>query len=377
MKLKLLLAFGVLVQLAQSTPMSFRSRLPADEVVKPFADETGYRLPNSTIPIRYDVSLKTEIHRAEAAFSGIVKIRIKAVEPTSDVTLHYRQLTIEGIGLYDSADPPVLIENDVKFTSDDDHEFLVLKLTNPLTVDTEYLVEIQYQGFLRDDNMGFYRSSYKNAAGQTTWLATTQLENTDARHAFPCYDEPAFRAVFGIEIKHDASYEAISNMPVSSSEPEVGTNFVITKFSDTPSVQPYLIAFMISDFKSIESTDEKQRVYARPQSIEDKEAELALDVGQRILTMFEEHLGVPYDLPKMYQVAVPDFDAGAMENWGLVTYREDYLLYNETIATTKQRENVITVIAHEFAVSLTRLRYGLLDNCAVSLDNCAALLDDA
>lgn len=352
MKLKLLLAFGVMVHVAKSIPMSLRRGFPAGEVIKSLADETGYRLPNSTIPIRYDVSLKTEIHRADAAFSGIVKIRIKAIEATSDVTLHYRQLTIEGIGLYDAADPPVLIENDVEYTSDDDHEFLVLKLTNPLTVDTEYLVEIQYQGLLRDDNMGFYRSSYKNATGQTTWLATTQLENTDARHAFPCYDEPAFRAVFGIEIKHDDSYEAISNMPVLSREAVVGTNLVITKFSDTPSVQPYLIAFMISDFKSIESADKKQRVYARPQSIDDKEAELALDAGQRILAKFEEHLGVPYDLPKMYQVAVPDFDAGAMENWGLVTYREEYLLYNETIATTKQRENVITVIAHEFAVSL-------------------------
>lgn len=138
-----------------------------------------------------------------------------------------------------------------------------------------------------------------------------------------------------------------------SRTPDTG-NYVITKFEEVPSVQTYLIAFVVSDFLYEEDASTARiphRVYAKPESILNHEAMLAVDSSIKFITKFEEYLGVNYPLPKMDQFAVPDFAAGAMENWGLVTYREPYVLYNETTGTAKNRENVIAVIAHEYAVS--------------------------
>lgn len=316
MELKVVLVIFAICAMASSIPMPFRQQVPSDEIV-PFApyrddvDGKDYRLPNTTKPLRYDVSLTTNVHRGEPSFSGAVRIRIQALENTNEITLHYRQITIETVQVFANPDTTTnLVPSTFSFV--EDVEFLKIAVTSQLQINQQYLVVITYQGLLRDDNMGFYRSSYKNPAGETVWLATTQFEQTDARHAFPCYDEPQIRAIFGIEIKHDSSYNAISNMPVTSRIPEAGTSFVTTKFQDTLSVQPYLVAFVVSDFTSLDNNllEKPQRVFAKSQSIDNNEAVLALEAGELILKKFEEHLGVTYNLPKIDQIAIPDFDAG-------------------------------------------------------------------
>lgn len=144
-------------------------------------------------------------------------------------------------------------------------------------------------------------------------------------------------------------------MPVATriAEPAPNADYVVTKFQDIPSIQSYLIAFTVSDFIPVEDNSRfiPQRVFAKPQSISNGEEKLALEVSGKILEGFEKYLGVNYSLPKMDQAAIPDFAGGAMENWGLVTYQERYLLFNEATGTTRDRENVIVTIAHEFAVS--------------------------
>lgn len=353
MKLQVIAVVVGLISLAESIPMPFRKEVPADEIVG-FArytddsDNKDYRLPNDTIPLSYNIFLTTDVHRGEAAFSGKVRITLQAVEATSEITLHYRQITIEKIDLFHAV--PDLIEENIQPKFVADVEFLKIPLKAPLTIGASYNLDISYTGSLRDDNMGFYKSSYKTSDDQTRFIATTQFEQTDARHAFPCYDEPQIRAKFTISIRHDNSYTAISNFPTASSDPDEG-NYVITKFQETLPVQSYLIAFVISDFTHVENNDpRKQRVFAKPQSVANNETALALEAGKKILDKFVEIL-VPFTPPKIDQVAIPDFDAGAMENWGLVTYREEYLLYNEATATTRQRETILTIIAHEYAVS--------------------------
>jgi aminopeptidase N len=315
MKLEVIVIFFGFLVIAQAIPMPFRKEVPADETVAfaPYRDDVDgkdYRLPNNTKPIRYDVSLKTDVNRGETAFTGTVRIRIEAVENSNTITLHSRQLTIDTIEVFANPDTtPILVPSTSNYV--DDVEFLVITASSQMVANQQYLVVITYHGLLRDDNMGFYRSSYKDQDGKTVWLATTQFEQTDARHAFPCYDEPQIRTPFGIEIKHDVSYRAISNMPTTSRTPEVGTSYVTTKFMDTLPVQTYLVAFVVSDFTSIGNDAVKpQRVFAKSQSINNNEAVLALDAGEMILNKLEEHLGVPYNLPKMDQIAVPDFDAG-------------------------------------------------------------------
>lgn len=142
-----------------------------------------YRLPNTTIPVHYDISLSTEIHNGTFDFDGRVKIEIRVVENTSNITLHYRQLTIVNVDLLDSAQQ--LIQRDVPTTFQEDLEFMIITPTQPLIAGQTYVVDINYNGILRNDDAGFYRSSYTNERGEQVWLATTQFESTDARHGFP------------------------------------------------------------------------------------------------------------------------------------------------------------------------------------------------
>lgn len=154
--------------------------------VSPFTDPFNgidYRLHNSTVPIRYDIWLSTEIHKGEFDFEGRVTIEIRVIENTSNITLHYRQLTIVNVDLLSSAGSA--IQSNVPTTSHDDVEFLIINPTQELIAGQNYSVVISYLGVLRDDDAGFYRSSYTDDQGQRVWLATTQFESTDARHGFP------------------------------------------------------------------------------------------------------------------------------------------------------------------------------------------------
>ena len=157
-----------------------------DVQIAPFKDpfdDIDYRLPNNTRPIHYDIWLKTDIDQGELGFSGRVSIHIEALENTNEITLHYRQLTIMNIDLLRSTGGS--IQSNVPYTKKDDVEFLVIKPSARLIENANYTIVISYIGQLRSDDAGFYRSSYTDESGNKKWLATTQFESTDARHAFP------------------------------------------------------------------------------------------------------------------------------------------------------------------------------------------------
>lgn len=176
-----------------------------------------------------------------------------------------------------------------------------------------------------------------------SYLATTQFESTDARHAFPCYDEPAKRANFTITINHSPTYTAISNMPVNEALSTIGK----TVFLTTARIPTYIVAFVVSDFEYTEGilNDIPQRVYSRPSAKHDHE--WAVVSGMLITERLSEYYGVNFMLPKMDQVAIPDFAAGGMENWGLATYREEYLLYNKDTSTVYTKTSIASISAHE------------------------------
>lgn len=156
------------------------------ETVEPFVDPVdgiSYRLPNDTTPLRYDLWLSTAIHDANFTFEGRVRIQIVTIVNTPNITLHYRQLTITGVTLLDAEQMP--IQENVPYVRRSVQEFMDIQPTQSLVSGTIYWVEITYYGTLRTDDAGFYRSSYLNPAGERIWLATTQFESTDARHAFP------------------------------------------------------------------------------------------------------------------------------------------------------------------------------------------------
>ncbi|XP_055315275.1 aminopeptidase N-like [Sitodiplosis mosellana] len=309
-------------------------------------DNVSYRLPNNTKPEAYDILILTDIADGKFEFTGMVKITIRALEKTNTITLHQRQLKISAVQL-DSEDGDRIQILPPQY--DPVTEFLTITTTEKtIWPASKVILTISYKGTLREDTAGFYRSSYTNSDGKKVWLAVTQFESTDARHAFPCYDEPALKATFDIRIQHSSKYTAISNMPEIDRR-ETFSGSTLTQFKKIPLTSTYLIAFIISDFPYKESWSKagfRHRVFAKPQEMDS--ATFGVYEGEKILDAISDYLQVNFTLPKMDQAAIPQFAAGAMENWGLVTYRETALLYNETIHSNERKISVVTTIAHEF-----------------------------
>lgn len=183
---------------------------------------SGYRLPNTTSPLRYDIELTTHVHDHGSVnqfdFEGKVSVSLRVQEQNvQNITLHHRQITVTHVKLSEvsSTGNVVIVNDDLSFSTDETYEFLIVHAPSALRVGN-YVLEVQYHGVLRSDNGGFYRSSYTDASGKTRWIATTQFESTDARHAFPCYDEPGTRAPIGLKLTHGNTYHAIANMPIKS-----------------------------------------------------------------------------------------------------------------------------------------------------------------
>lgn len=325
--------------------------LPAVEV--PSDDSTSFRLPNNTRPLHYYIMLETEIHRADFDFSGRVEIRIEALENTNEITLHYRQIAVDYITLYSTAgESPIVIQTGMVPEMNEALEFIRIPLENELIANEQYIIELSYYGVLRDDNFGFYRSSYRGAQGEQIWLATTQFQPHHARHAFPCYDEPQIRATFSVEIIHHSSYFALSNMPVASQTTPIDSDRTYTLFETTPAVQTYLVAFVVSNFRGIENTNASrvpQSVFAKPSAIALGEADLGLELGDTFLQEFGDHFNMPYSLPKIDQAAIPDSAWGA--SWGICTSREETLLFSQELGNSMQRDEIVRLVAHEYLVS--------------------------
>ncbi|XP_030370583.1 aminopeptidase N [Scaptodrosophila lebanonensis] len=308
--------------------------------------EENYRLPNETVPIHYSIELTTSVHNGETPFSGKVIITLEVVEDTDHIVVHARQLR-EFTASIKSVDAGAT-DITLKDSYEEEREFLTLSPTDTsisFAAGTQWLLTIEYKGDLRTDNGGFYLSTFTGDNGETRYLATTQFESTDARHAFPCYDEPAKRATFDITLNHDPSYNAISNMPKNETKSTDG----VTVFETTVNMPTYLIAFIVSDFVSTEGelNGLPQRVFSRKGT--EHEQEWALTSGMLLEKRLSGYFDVPFALPKLDQAALPDFAAGAMENWGLATYREEYLLYNSETSTVNTQTNIATIEAHEDA----------------------------
>ncbi|XP_019557356.3 aminopeptidase N-like [Aedes albopictus] len=324
--------------------------LPIQEsIAARFQDiDPSFRLPKSTVPTHYAVHLKTTVHDADTAFHGSVDIHLDVVEPTDKITLHSRDLEINSAALTHVQDTGLIQLYEPTSTYDDRNEQLTFHFSSTLETGS-YVLSITFNGFLlRYDRMGFLRKSYRDNAGITRYLAVTHFEPTGARMAFPCYDEPTSRATFTVSINHHKSYNAIANMPQDGPviEDWEDPNYVTTIFAKTPKMSTYLLAFVVSDFQTLSAG--QQLIHARPNAIQD--AEFSLNAGVKILQKLREYTGVAYYdyLPKIAQIAVPDWFSGAMENWGLVTYSESGLLYNADVNTYRVKVSAITTIAHEY-----------------------------
>lgn len=172
--------------------------------------EVNFRLPNTTRPESYDLTIRTRVDVDDFSFYGIVKIDIFVIESTTSIVLHQLHSSIDEIQL-ESDGNAIFIE---RYLYNATLQFLTISVLEPLRIGNRYTLQIKYNGTLREDYLGFYKTSYLNDNGVRMWLATTQFQAAEARHAVPCYDEPGIKVPFTIRMTHGKSYSALSNMPV-------------------------------------------------------------------------------------------------------------------------------------------------------------------
>uniref|UniRef100_A0AAQ5X4T0 Aminopeptidase n=1 Tax=Amphiprion ocellaris TaxID=80972 RepID=A0AAQ5X4T0_AMPOC len=307
-----------------------------------------YRLPSNLVPWHYNVTLRPRLTpdaSGKYIFTGESSVEFHCAEATNLILIHSHKLTYSPVsnGLLArltavNGDTVPGIES---VWLQNETQYLVVQLKGDLTKGNYYILETIFEGELADDLGGFYRSEYIEN-GVTKVIATTQMQPTDARKSFPCFDEPAMKATFDITLIHDLGTVALSN----------GKEIVLeTKFERTERMSTYLLAFIVSEFGFIQdnSDDLLVRIFARKPAIAAGQGDYALNKTGPIMKFFEEYYNYSYPLPKSDQIALPDFNAGAMENWGLITYRETALLYDEEYSSNSNKERIATIIAHELA----------------------------
>ncbi|XP_043469608.1 aminopeptidase N [Leptopilina heterotoma] len=309
------------------------------------------RLPRSVLPDFYELRLTPFIWEGNFTFNGEVKIVVNVTEKTKNITLHAVDLKIDekatSVGEYPQTSNSKLLKID-RQQNDTVRQFFIIHTLEYLKPGNQYIVYFKFKGYLNDFLQGFYRSSYK-VDNQTRWIATTQFQPTDARRAFPCFDEPALKAKFQISIARPKNMTSISNMPLKG-EPVTVSDFPTYEWDHYETSVPmstYLVAFIVSDFKVLKSEEDKFGVWARSEAI--NQSLYSLKIGPKILSHYEDYFQIKFPLPKMDMVALPDFSAGAMENWGLITYRETAMLFQEGVSTSSNQQRVAAVVAHELA----------------------------
>jgi puromycin-sensitive aminopeptidase len=302
-----------------------------------------YRLPTTVTPERYEIRLMPDLRNW--VFAGEVKISIQVHETVRQVVLNAAELELKSVSLKRS-DGRILPGN---ASLDGDNEQATLSFGEALPAGPCEL-QIGFSGILNDKLHGFYRSVYKDADGRDKPLASTQFESTDARRAFPCWDEPAFKAVYQVTLVVDENLTAISNTRVLRETVLPGTGKKEFVFAESMKMSTYLIAFIVGEFEATEpvmAENTPLRVWSVPGK--ERLTSFALAIGQASLAYFSRYYGIPYPGDKLDLIAIPDFASGAMENLGAITFRETALLVDSATATRMELERVADVVAHKNA----------------------------
>lgn len=306
---------------------------------------TFSRLPTNVQPTCYVLTLEPDL--VNHTFTGTEQVAVEVKQSTDTVVLNSLYLEITEAS-YESSNGSKTPSKEVTFAPE--VEKVTITFPSELKPGTGTL-HIAFKGTLNDTMKGFYRAKYPSTDGSTPdrYVATTQFESTYARFAFPCWDEPAIKATFKVTLVAPKDTLALSNMPeVSRTEREDGKSAVV--FDETPIMSTYLLAFIVGKFDHVETstkTGVKVRAYTAPGKKE--QGLFALDVAARSLDFYTEYFNTPYPLPKCDLVSISDFASGAMENWGLTTYRETAILVDPENTSVDRKQRIALVVAHEIA----------------------------
>jgi aminopeptidase N/puromycin-sensitive aminopeptidase len=295
------------------------------------------RLSQSVRPEHYTLDLTPDLKAA--TFSGVESIDVTLAEPASSITLNAAEIAFESVTVTAAGGK----QQTATIALDKEKQQATFTFPEKLPAGKAALA-IRYTGILNNELRGFYLSK-----GDHRNYAVTQFESTDARRAFPSFDEPAFKATFDVTLVVDSGDTAISNGPIVSDTPGPIAGKHTLKFDTTPKMSTYLVAFLVGDFQC--TAGESDGVAIRSCSTPGKVAltPYSLDVAKFVLHYYDDYFGIPYPLKKLDLIALPDFEAGAMENFGAITFRETDLLLDPRTASVGARKDVALTVAHEMA----------------------------
>uniref|UniRef100_A0A4W4EBY7 Aminopeptidase n=1 Tax=Electrophorus electricus TaxID=8005 RepID=A0A4W4EBY7_ELEEL len=303
------------------------------------------RLPTDVYPVNYGLCLKPDL--IDFTFEGKLEAAVEVTQGTNQIVMNCADIDIITASFAPDGGEEI---NATGFNYQNEDEKVTLSFPSALQKGSGTL-KIDFVGELNDKMKGFYRSKYATPSGEIRHAAVTQFEATDARRAFPCWDEPAIKATFDITLIIPKDRVALSNMNVIDRKPyPEDDSLVEVKFATTPIMSTYLVAFVIGEYDFVESQSSDGvtvRVYTPLGKAE--QGKFALEVATKTLPFYKDYFNVPYPLPKIDLIAIADFAAGAMENWGLVTYRETALLIDPRNSCASSRQWVALVVGHELA----------------------------
>ena len=287
--------------------------------------------------VNYDIQFEPVF--TNFIFNGTEIISLTTT-PTDSFTLNAAELEINNCHL-------IYKGKTIKVKSSLNQKKETLNIKASKKVSGKVKICIDFKGTLNDRLLGFYRSKYKDGSGKTKYLATTQFEAADARRAFPCWDEPAIKATFDVSLLVEKHMTAISNMPEKSKN-NVNSK-VLVEFQRTPIMSTYLLYLGVGEFEFLQDKLRNIKIRVITTKGNKKKARLSLDLTKKFLSEYEKYFGIKYPLPKLDMLAIPDFAAGAMENWGAITFRETILLYDPKTSSTRTKQYIAEVISHEIA----------------------------
>ncbi|XP_019604522.1 thyrotropin-releasing hormone-degrading ectoenzyme isoform X2 [Rhinolophus sinicus] len=320
------------------------SAQPSEEEQEQWQPWTQLRLSGHLKPLHYNLMLTAFMENF--TFSGEVNVEIACRNATRYVVLHASRVAVEKVQVAEdrvAGAVPV-----AGFFLYPQTQVLVVVLNRTLDAQRNYNLKIIYNALIENELLGFFRSSYV-IHGERRFLGVTQFSPTHARKAFPCFDEPIYKATFKISIKHQATYLSLSNMPVETSVFEED-GWVTDHFSQTPLMSTYYLAWAICNFTFRETTTKSGvvvRLYARPDAIRRGSGNYALHITKRLIEFYEDYFKVPYSLPKLDLLAVPKHPYAAMENWGLSIFVEQRILLDPSVSSISYLLDVTMVIVHE------------------------------
>jgi aminopeptidase N len=301
-------------------------------------DATPGKLPKNVVPQHYEIRLEPDLDQFVTRGTETVDLEVR--QPAAEIVFNALDMDITKAALLTNGETALTI------SSNEDKQLVNLKLASPLAPG-QYRLALEFTGHLTEHAQGLFYVRYAAPSGKKIMLAT-QMEPTDARRMFPCWDEPAFRATYDLTVVVPQKHLAVSNMPIES-ETNLPNGLKEVKFLRTPPMSTYLVVLVSGELEALEGQADgvKVRVITTEGKLE--QAKYALEVTEKVLPYYDRYFGIRYPLPKLDQIAIPGGFDGAMENWGGITYNESMLLFDPQTSSQQTKRDIFVTVSHEMA----------------------------